>query len=732
MRRRLLMGGQAVKKNHIILNQNIFDPAKIISGDINSEAIQWIRANSHRYLGKYIGDGAMTICQLDDSDSNYYADGAAADLTGAQGDVFMKLPTFFYHAEEIEPDIWDIGFGQTAEASDWKEWNGNDLIGVYEASGDGQQENVIYSVSGLMPLSVFNSQENLKLLARNKGEGFSLVKFKHHSILAFLFYAMYGNTNCQAICGAGADMSGCVPGRTDELGMTDTGEESSYDIGAVNFWGLENWWGCDFEFIDNVTVNNHVWTITEDDGSTREVQAGTENGYISKISIGENLDMVPIAVGGSSSSGFCDYYTQVLSNDLVLARSYSEHYSNGGVACAHAGYRAQSSDLVFGSRLAFRGELNEVFSSDEYLSLYNPPIILTLNNTGNVSSNNVIVRTQYNPQDVNTFFSKFMLVEQTGYDASSKTMTVSELNPANKKRYNGSAPTGNVFLLTPEWCIEKQQDTQNETIKLTYHLSDSRRGYPRYRKLIGVYPLPLNHNGVFSKSGSPNMVNMSQEQLRELLQPYGLDLMTDEAYNEIKELYMLRYLDTNIENTIGTGVSGSYLTSLGDCDSLGITDTSLTTTTRTNLIGLEGIFGDQPEFTRDAMFEPDGTYSRISVYDKLGNEKTIYHTDLSQGISGRVMTIKPETWMATSLNETADRNMAFSSIQYFSSGGSYKLVGGNFNGPTTSNSNYDCGVFYCSFNNNPDTLSYKGGRAMFMGKIVLNKHDGTTENINFD
>lgn len=56
----------------IRLNMTITDPASMITGDVNGEAIQAIRSNSHRYLGKYTGNGQMTICQLDDSDSAEY------------------------------------------------------------------------------------------------------------------------------------------------------------------------------------------------------------------------------------------------------------------------------------------------------------------------------------------------------------------------------------------------------------------------------------------------------------------------------------------------------------------------------------------------------------------------------------------------------------------------------------------------------------------------------------
>lgn len=47
----------------------------------------------------------------------------------------MKLPKFYYKAEEASENIWNISFAYGNEAPDstWKTWDGNDLIGVYES-----------------------------------------------------------------------------------------------------------------------------------------------------------------------------------------------------------------------------------------------------------------------------------------------------------------------------------------------------------------------------------------------------------------------------------------------------------------------------------------------------------------------------------------------------------------------------------------------------------------------
>lgn len=350
----------------IRLDQTITDPATMITRTTDGGAIEAIRANSHRYLGKYTAEGTMTICQLDDTDSTKYADGTAADLTGAEGDVYMRLPQFYYKAVESSTDVWDITFAYGGKPDDsYKEWDGTDLIGVYEAYSSSSK---VYSRSGVSSTGSV-SQANFKTYARNRGTGFSIVKWKHQNIMAFLYYAMYGHMDCQEKIGAGTSSYEKSTGQTDSLGMEDTVAGVNGDSQSINFWGLENWWGNKYEWIDNVVVNNRVWSVTEDDGTVRTVSAGTSDGYISKVAVGECLDVIPIVASGSSTTGFCDYYYQSSSSSRVVLRSSSYSYTYGGVAFAYAHYGSSSAHSSSGSRLAFRGVLVEAESVSAFQSL---------------------------------------------------------------------------------------------------------------------------------------------------------------------------------------------------------------------------------------------------------------------------------------------------------------------------------------------------------------------------
>lgn len=292
----------------IVIDQTITDPTTMISGDVNGEHIQLIRNNSHRYLGKYTAEGTMTICQLDDSDSNYYSDGTtAADLTGNEGDVFMRLPRFFYIASEKRTDVWKIGFyyGETKPGDKWKEWDGNDLIGVYKATVSGTNA---YSVSGKR-LDIGTPQTEWKEYVANRGNGFTMHKFRYNSMLAMLFYASYGNLNAQTVIGLGPYDANLTTGGTNDLGMEDTTAGINGDD-TTNFWGLECLWSacreyvCDLEQVYDTKVRLQL-TI---DG-VPYIYDTKFDGYILKTAIGENLALIPTELGGTATTGYCDYIT---------------------------------------------------------------------------------------------------------------------------------------------------------------------------------------------------------------------------------------------------------------------------------------------------------------------------------------------------------------------------------------------------------------------------------------
>lgn len=351
----------AIPDDLVIIDQTITDPATMISGAVNSSVIQQIRAGSHRYLGKYTADGQMTLCQLSDTDGTKYADGTDAVLTGAEGDVFMKMPDFWYRGLEIGTDVWGLQFryGSASPGAGWTKWDTNALIGVYEAYSEGEK---LYSRSGVTSSGNI-SQANFKAYARNRGNGFRIVDWQMHCVMAILFYAQYGHTNCQDKIGKGTSSSSKQCGQTNANGMNDTKGTSPVsglnDAGAngnsqsINFWGLENWWGNKYEWIDNVVVDSYVWKVTEPDGTVRTPgKAGSVSTYITKMLFGDQCDLIPLESKGTETTGFCDYGYTTSSSTRVVLRSSSYSDTFGGVAYVNANNDSSNTNSNNGSRLA--------------------------------------------------------------------------------------------------------------------------------------------------------------------------------------------------------------------------------------------------------------------------------------------------------------------------------------------------------------------------------------------
>lgn len=342
------------KRTVIRIDQTITDPSTMITRIVDEGGIEAIRANSHRYTGTF-ADGKMTLKQLNDNDGTKYVDGTAADLTTLGTDVWMRLPQFNWKCSQYATDVWDFEVVYGAKPDDtYKTWDGNDLIGAYEAYNS---SNKSYSVSGKDSTgNVY--QDKFKTYAQARGEGFSLVKWKHHCMMAMLYYTMYGNTNCQAKIGKGTDSKTKATGATNSLGMTDTVAGGNGDSNSINFWGLENWWGNKAEWVDNVAIDVRVWKVTEDDGTVRQAgTGGSSSGWISKLLLGENIDLIPTAASGSETTGYCDYYSQSSAKTRMFVRSSYTANTYGGVACVNAIQSYLMPSDSCGSRLAFRGNI---------------------------------------------------------------------------------------------------------------------------------------------------------------------------------------------------------------------------------------------------------------------------------------------------------------------------------------------------------------------------------------
>lgn len=225
-----------------------------------------------------------------------------------------------------------------------------------------------------------------------KQRGLQLIDWEMHKDIANLFFAFYGRRDSQDQCGYGQSTEQRNIGTTALLGMQDTISYNS-DGGAhqtsnawyvrpnedgknvysliynTNCMGYENLYGDKYEWLSGVSLPNtntqeqYKLLIEMPDGSTRKVKSGTVSGYCTGMYHQKYMDIVGVhSQKGSSTTYYCDEFNVSNAANRVVCRSYYNSSAYGGVSCVYCGNVSSSSFTFIGSRLAFRGEIEEAES----------------------------------------------------------------------------------------------------------------------------------------------------------------------------------------------------------------------------------------------------------------------------------------------------------------------------------------------------------------------------------
>jgi hypothetical protein len=346
----------------IEFDTTVSDPANITGA--GAGAILDIHAKMRRCLVKKTAEGEVAIAFLDNANSNLYADGSASVLTGNEGDVMVYKPEFYYKIDPVANGKWAVTISEFNLDGTYI-FSPASLIGAYKANN---VSNKLYSQSGIAPTGSV-TQPNFVTYAKARGTGYDIIDFEQHCMIALLVYAKYGTRNSQAVLGAGGANYNTTNGSTNAIGNADTVAATS---GHASFAGIEGVHGCMYEWVGGVTIESGVWTVTNPDGSTRKgiATAGTSSGWITKVAaeVGPYFDLIPIAVGGSETTQFADYY-EYQSGSRVFARSCDGTFTVGGVSYSVANYASSYSYAPIGSRLAFRGVIREAESVSAFKAL---------------------------------------------------------------------------------------------------------------------------------------------------------------------------------------------------------------------------------------------------------------------------------------------------------------------------------------------------------------------------
>lgn len=330
-----------------------------------------------------------------------------------EGDyVFCDVPEgakYIYFASKItnnELEVISVDSNEIeAIEPDWVE-NEPWLCGVYHASIDALMQ--MRSISGATvrtgtgnsttstewsydengrvkntPVSALNyTFKDMQNLAMRRGDGYQLIDYEMSKLMAILWYSLNGTRDAQLKCGYGRNVGGTT-GLQDAIGNHDTARATASNGNKI--LGFENFIGCTWEIMDNVTVNaasfadyllqhgvgdstkdpiDDIWHIYDPIKKTERMVQGLKTSQggqcIARVKHGRFCDVIPSKVTSDTSqyaANYTDGYWYTRDRCRVVGRSNYGAYANGGLVCASASNASSHSSTYVGSRLAFRGEI---------------------------------------------------------------------------------------------------------------------------------------------------------------------------------------------------------------------------------------------------------------------------------------------------------------------------------------------------------------------------------------
>lgn len=250
------------------------------------------------------------------------------------------------------------------------------------------------------------TRDQFRQAARKRGSGWEMYTYNAHKILFWLFAVEYATLDSQKPFNAQKDANGFAqgglgPGPTQMTDWTNfnntnplipcgyTNEfgngsgEKAYVVKnasggthatlmANRYRGIENPFGHIWKYTDGANIQvttgdaglSILWTTDDPSNFSDTSYTGYDkkgnicrtNGYVKKMLLGEDGDIVATEVGGSSSTYWCDsYYTNTSANrmQVVLVDGYAGHGSNAGLANVNASAAPSGAARSFGSRLCF-------------------------------------------------------------------------------------------------------------------------------------------------------------------------------------------------------------------------------------------------------------------------------------------------------------------------------------------------------------------------------------------
>lgn len=292
----------------------------ITNDDLGIDSFKAAYEHVHRYVGlqkedkiyiKELSSNMQTFTDGTDATKYINSDDSNIDIwTSFDVDIYYRVDT----ANDIHTVTFAIGDKYIDKTdTNWILFPKFTLIGSYKAYVQTLEDNtkILKSKSGVIPTS--DSRNNFDTYIVNRGVGFSHINYNAHKFMTFLGYGFLGTTDNGNTIGHGtnnipSDWSTCYPkktGLTNSNSVTNTKHTNNIsdplcgtsnissitaeviagegpNIKSINFFGLENWWGDVYEYLDGPM--SMKFTRLDDETSNPKI-------YVQDYLISKNIDL---------------------------------------------------------------------------------------------------------------------------------------------------------------------------------------------------------------------------------------------------------------------------------------------------------------------------------------------------------------------------------------------------------------------------------------------------------
>jgi len=345
-----------------------------------SDAYTTIQDKMRRCL---LNSSGVVNTYLNALNSNYTDTGAIANLTGANGNVMVEIPKFYYKYNYVgTTHNWSISLTPLDGYAVHPAFNKGGVevehryIGAYNASTDGT---VLKSVSGEY-CDGGMTRATMRTRARAIGTGWGILDFNLVSAIQLLMIVEFCTFNTQTAIGMGRTqlsggdwvdgsyyglngLSNSIGNATGNVTYIGDADDAGADLNYMSYRGIENFYGNVWKWVDGINIKDHIPYICNnpalfaDDVFTGSyISAGitmsSSNGYQNTLAQ-TGTGFFPVSVGAGSSTKITDYYWQNTGNRVVRLSGNAGDGSNAGAFCLGADVASSGSAAYFGSVLAF-------------------------------------------------------------------------------------------------------------------------------------------------------------------------------------------------------------------------------------------------------------------------------------------------------------------------------------------------------------------------------------------